>query len=406
MRTPLTSLLVVALLAATAPAQEAPAVPGSETMDRMLDRVTIMQGREYGAITLFPLVLNEGETVEPLGLDVIGPAALSGAVVVRDPKWPARRYNVEFESRGERPVFVLGGTILTGGRLDRMVSENLILEPGAKVEAATLPAEYPRDMRKGKDVADRMDVSSHLAPVYLRKEALFERGTDLVPRFVSHFIGFRQQGDTRNSLQAVSESQDLERGIRMYRDAFGNLPALYEKRVVGWVAVVGGRIYNLELFGSNEMAAAHFPALLRAHAFPTTALRLRAESLGIKLPKTADPERFRPAIDAFLETVRKSERRCGIKPKGTLGASCLLRRSRVRGEVLALNGRLVHAAAIADLPFQDRLYGRPLPPPPGETPVSDFGAMEREDGDDVPNRRLTEFEKRLLERMRSRRPVR
>ena len=400
------SFVAVALLAATARSQDAPAVPGSETMDRMLDRIQVMQGREYRAITFFPLVLKEGEEDTSLGLDVVGPAALSGALMIQEPKWPARRYDVEFVSKSKRPILVLGGTLLTGGRLDRLVSENLLLAPETTVEVGTLPAEFTRDLRSGKNVSARLELSSHVAPVYLRKESLFERGTDLVPRFVSHFLGFRQPGDTRNSLQAVSQSPDLERGIRAYRDAFGNLPKLYEKRVVGWVTVVGGRIYNLELFGTNELAAAHFPALLRAHAFPTTAVTLRAEKLGIKMPTTEDPERFRPAIDAFLATVRESERRCGIKPKGTLGESCLLRKRQVRGEALALNGKMVHAAAVADLPFQERLYGKPLPPPPGETPVPDYGALERENADDVPNRRLTEFEKRMLERMRSRRPDR
>jgi hypothetical protein len=400
------SLLAIALIASTALADGGPAVPGSDTMDRMLDRVAVMQGREYKTVTIFPIVLKEEEAGKPLLLETLAQAADRGRVTVHESTRPSRPYDVVFVSSAPRPVLVLAGTVLHGGKLDRMIAEDLVLAPGRTVEVSTIPAEYPRDLRKGKKAQTSLGVSARIAPVSLRRQALIDDDRNLVARFVSHFLGFRQVGDTRRSLLAVSESPALERQIRAYMDAFANFPGLYERRVVGWVTVVGGRVHSLELFGSNDLAAAHFPALLRAHAFPTTALEIQADKLGIRLPEPGaadDPERFRPMVDRFLEAVRKSERRCGSKPEGTLGSACQLRRGKARGEVLVLDDRLIHAGAIADLPFHERLYDRPLPPPPGELPPPSFATLERADGADIPGRRLTDYERRLLERMRARR---
>jgi len=285
-----------------------------------------------------------------------------------------------------------------------MVLEDVLIPPGATVELEALPAEYPRDARKLDDKEARwLRLSDDRAPTYLRKHAVFDADRDLVPTFVSHFLGFRAEDDRRNSLRAIGESPILERTMRSYVDALGNVPGRSD--VVGWVTVVAGRIHDVALFGSNELARGSYLAHLRAHTFPATAWSLRAEEFGLEPPEPGgedeSPERFRPAVDDFLAMLRTAERRCGNKPSGTLGASCLLRKDRVWGEALALDGRLVHAGAVADLPFHERLYRRPIPPPAGEEWDAGFGALDRESS--TSGGRLTEFEKRLLDRMRERR---
>jgi hypothetical protein len=326
------------------------------------------------------------------------------ALVFREPRWPSRRWNIEVVSNAEGPILLPGGSLIVGGRLDRMVPEDLLLPPDETVEIETLPAEYRRDARDHDEEARRLRLSRFLAPPYLRKHAVFDRDQDLVSVFVSHFLGFRAQGDRRHSLRAVCASPVLEKEIRDDLVFHAGTTGLRSGRVVGWIAVVAGRVHGAELFGSSALARRYFLLHLRAYAFAAAALKIRAEEMGLDWPgpdDDASAERFRPEVDAFFAMLRDSRRRCGRKPTGTLGTSCLLRRDRVWGEALAREGRLVRAGAVADLPFHEQLYRRPLPPPPGEVDGPSRGPLER--GSDRPGGRLTEFERRLLDRMRERR---
>jgi hypothetical protein len=396
-------LLVLTLPVASAVAKDA---TGSEVLDAMLDRIEIRPGREDGAIAVFPLALRaqkDGAEEEKSSAPPFVLARPGDDLGFREPEWPERRWNVEVRSRAKKPVLLPGGSLLVGGRLDRMIPEDLLLPPGKSVEIETIPAEYRRDVREPDDDAGRkLELSSAIAPGYLRKHAVFDADHDLVPRFVSHFLAFREKDDSRHSLQAIVESPRLRARVEERLRAHAGILGGEDEGVIGWVTVVAGRVHGLELFGWHATAKASFPAFFRALAFPVIALEQRADDVGLRLPQPDpddSPERLRPAVERFLGMLRHSARRCGDKPEGTLGSSCLLRKARVWGEVTVLDGRLAHAGAVADLPLYERLYRKPFPAPSDEDAPA-FGELERTGGRDGG---LTEFERRLLERMEGRR---
>jgi ARG and Rhodanese-Phosphatase-superfamily-associated Protein domain len=405
MKSTMMMMMVVGVLASGAWAQPAKDAPAPGTLEQMLDRVEVVQGREYGAITLYPLVLKKAETSkDALRLEVFSHVAKLSRVSFHESTAPGRQWLVQISASTPRPVLVPAGTILTGGRLDRMIPQDLIVTPGTTVAVRTVPAEYVRDQRRGAAIKMRMDASAKIAPAYLRVQAALGAGTDLVPGFVSRFLTYRAKGEKHRSLEAVGASPTLDASIRTYVQAFATLPKLYEKRVVGWVAVVGGRVHGLDIYGTNALAAAQFAADLRAYVFPLTAMTARAVELGIVMPDPgalANAERFRPDVNVFLARLRAADRVTYAAPRGTHGETARLRKQRVRAAVLTMDGRLVHAGAVADVIFLEKLYDRVLPAPvvPGTEPTA--GALDRRDL--TANRRLSEYEERLLARMRERR---
>ena len=393
-----TATTIILLILLIAPAATAGANDDGAVLDGMLANVQLMPGRQHAAITVFPLVLRSEEVAEPLEVSSLRSEVERGRITIAEPTKPARRWNVVLTSRATQPILIPAGTILVGGHLDRMVPKDCILEAGAQIQIPTLPAEYRRDERQGEKAGTDFLVSKHIAPHVLRQGAVFSPRLELVPQFVSRFLDFRAPGDPRHSLASVAASPDLARRVDADVEALASVPRIYEGRVVGWVTVIGGRVHGLDLFGSNGLAADHFSGMIRAHAFSLAAMELRADELRLNRADPMalmDPERFRPQVEAFLDRVKERSWR------GQGEGEFRLRRHRSRGLALTRGDRLIHLAAVTDLSFLQRLHDRPLPTPPERTPVPAYGPMERTGV--VDGRRNSEYEERLLERMRDRR---
>ena len=135
--------------------------PTSNFAVKAAEQVTIGEAIQAGPVVLFPL-LAAGET--PL-VEVVA-AHKSKGVTFREPEFPRRRYNVAVANKGSQAVLVLGGTVLSGGKRDRLVTVDTLVPAGASAEIESLPAEA-RTSRKGGS----LETTDALAPPYLRSKA-------------------------------------------------------------------------------------------------------------------------------------------------------------------------------------------------------------------------------------------
>ncbi len=118
-----------------------------------------------------------------------------------------------------------------------------------------------------------------------------------------------------------------------------------------------------------------------------------------KNPKTA-VEKARKGAEKLLAEIAAARYRPADPPAGTIGDTLLLRKGGTQGTAISFSGRLVHLVVFAANPFEEALYSRPLQPPPDKySGEVSFGELSRREGRGT----LSEFEKRLLERMRQRR---
>jgi hypothetical protein len=367
-----------------------------------LSGVRLGDGVAVDQLILFPLLAKS----DPAPLAVSADHQ-SSSLVFSEPEFPLRRENVEVVTDGETPVLVLGGGVLVGGRLDRLVARSFILTPGANVEFEALPAEDPRDRRKEpRPFFLRHARGGAVAPPFLRERAIFDPSKYMVPIFVSHFLDFRDEKDSRRSLAAIESSATLGTYCEACRRHLAPLVEAAEGNVLGVIIVVRGRIQTLELFGSNALFRSYFDPLLRSHACAAAAIELRAKKIGMPVPGTDDPAKAmkvaRRGAESLLQKLGSKVRlRESRIPEGALGQLVLLRTSRTKGEAIGLEGRLVHAVVFPENPFEEALFSRALEVPQdvaggGES----LGGLERRED----RGSLSAHEKRLLERMRQRAP--
>jgi hypothetical protein len=352
---------------------------------------------QSGPVVLIPLIIDKA----PESLTV-APGFGKSTLTFAEPAWPERRYNVDVTNGGKQPALLIGGSILVGGRLDRMVPRDLIIPPGKSPEIHMLPAEYQRRYRS-KPLAFRMHPTP--APPYLRERAISTPSRNLVPTFVSHFLNFRPNGDDRLSLAAIDEAPALAKYCVSCQAALATFPDIAGQRVVGFITAIRGRVYSAEVFGDHALLRTSFEPLIRAHIYAAAAIELRAERVGFPLPKSdadavAKATKMAAELLATLQT--KLRYRPFAVPVGTAGQALLFKAGGTNGYATGHGDRLVHALVFPYDPFERRLYAKPLQPPDEETEDedADAGELERREGS---GRRLTEYERRLLDRIRRRR---
>ena len=368
---------------------------------RALSGIQLGEGVQANQVTIFPLVL-EGA---PEALGVI-PSTKTEKLSIRESDKKTPRYAVDVMNGEADPVLLLGGTVFEGGKRDRLVQRDYILPPGQTITIRTMPAASTSDKRKE---AIPFVTSNVLAPPYLQEQALYGANASLVPIFVTHFLEFRNEGDKRKSLIAINESTLLTQYCLVCHRTLAAFPQPKEQRtlVVGGISAVRGRIQSLVIFGNNELLRAWFEPMLKGHSFAAAAIELRAKKAKLPLPGDDDPEATLAAVkeesERLLERLMVAKYKKDELGEGELGEAFTFRTGGgSRGRVVGLDGKVVHLVVFPDDPFERQLYSRFLkvPDPATQSDPEREGITELARRASMPGRRLTEAEKRLLERLR------
>jgi hypothetical protein len=343
-----THILALALVAAPALAQEGT----SNFAQGVAARLQLGEPIQTDQVILFPLVLTDAPA-DP-GVDALWKAS----VTFEEPKDAARQNDVLVKNGGARPVLVPAGTLLEGGRRDRMIANDLVLAPGAEAIVRALPAASSSDIRKD---AAPFRLCDTLAPIHLRRKGEFDFSDSLIPTFVARWKEFRNDGDKRNSLIAITESTKLAEYSLASRDKAATLPqGLAGAHVVGAISAVRGRAQMLTVFGSNALLEANFAAYVRSATFVAAAIELRAKAAGVPLPGKGDAAKT-------LDVVRTEAQGLLMKLQKAIyekdGDALILRLvGGTRGRAVAQDGKLVHLTIYPYDPVEARLYAATVDP--------------------------------------------
>lgn len=396
------SVVVLVALVLTLGAAPGEAKDEKNFVQKVLEWVEVGDPIVTDKITLYPLVI-------PRALPDVGVVAATDADVVEftEPDFPRRRYDLGVKNEGDKPVLVIGGTILEGGKRDRLVRQSSIVAPASEAELRTLPASTSSERRK---VAVPFNVADSLAPLYLRQQAEFGGSVGTVTGFIARWLDFRMEGDERKSLVAIATSEKLKAFCLPCHQAASRFPKTEGKgpRVIGGVGVIRGRIQGLFLYGNNALVRECFPMMLKGATYPAAAIELRAQKAGIPLPASNEDPAVTQAkvlkdVNDLLNNLRKATYRKDRLEEGVIGEALLVKTSNsTRGRAIGLNGNLVQFVVFPYDPFKNALYGTAIDvpnPEEMEDPERPGGAEVRRRAA-MPGRRLTEYEKRLLERLR------
>lgn len=262
----------------------------------------VLEPIESGSLTVFPVVA--GTTHDTSGFLTLDEGLRSGDVVVteagntqglvRGPHQPLRHDGAQVNTlvlinRSDKPLILLAGEIVTGGKQDRIIGKDRIVpahsdpidlgvfcvEPGRWVAqsdrfgatAAAAPMMAQPSVRS-RAMADKNQQEVWNAVHGAAETVTVEASRD--PDSIQHDVNQAMLGGT-TSYAKVMNSAPARKAVdkvaapieHQYRDL---MHQLHDRKAVGVVVAVHGRIIWADVFASTELLEKYWPKLIRSYA--------------------------------------------------------------------------------------------------------------------------------------------
>lgn len=176
----------------------------------------------------------------------------------------------------ERPVLLLAGDLLSGGKQDRVIAQDVLVPPGESVTVAARENGPRRRRRESRH-------SEGLAPVDLRSRLVVDARAPDFDRAVVDTLASVVSANSDQRLDAIYDNAGLLRQVDRVVRQFE--PRLERDGVVGFAFIAGPKLLGVEVFGSSELFAEARSRLLRSY---------QLEAWGMSYDERQGP---RPAAD-------------------------------------------------------------------------------------------------------------
>jgi hypothetical protein len=286
------------LVGSTTTNQPDPIPPAPEADWRLLDPVT------YENISIFPVVVGAGQDTSAFltldeGLsrgDVIvseqGAASMvrhrdDGRLYVAPHPTPGASVNqLVLINRGKRPVILLAGELVSGGKQDRIIAKDRIVAPGSEplpldvfcvehgrwsagsqfVESKTIVHPSVREQAAVKQ--DQNEVWSAVTRGTMAKAAPAAPSAALSPNAISNTVASEAPTQSYDKIYksrrvGVSIDSFVDTVQRRFAKATSGLKG---ERVVGVVVAYGGEVAWSDIFASSDLFEQYWTKLLRSYA--------------------------------------------------------------------------------------------------------------------------------------------
>ena len=276
---------------------------------------TILSPIRQGNLTVFPVVgAREFDTAEFLTLDE---GLHSGEVIVTEsgsvqPLMRRRRTSVPHDgaqvnqlvlvNNSKRPLILLAGEIVTGGKQDRVIGKDRIIpaesdpidlgvfcvEPGrwvgssdrfgvgqANGAAMVAPMAAPNVRAKAMADKDQQQVWSEVAKTRTAMaEAVTAGAAAAEIHGTSSYARVMNNDEVKQRVDSVAEpiQRNYQSLIRQLRD----------QNAVGVVVAVNGQVVWADIFASTNLLEKYWPKLVRSYAAEAVVSRTKAGEVGVK----------------------------------------------------------------------------------------------------------------------------
>lgn len=223
----------------------------------------IGQAVSYQNLTVWPLYAAAGERPESyLALDE---AMEKGLVKVREkgPKGSGSVNEVIVENRSSKPLFLLGGEVILGGKQDRILGRDTIVAPRTTSDVAVFCVEHGRWAGGGNG---QFSSGKALAHSKLRGKAKFE-GQGQVWKEVADKNAALKTENSTDTYRQVATSKEIDAKVEAYAShVIGGLDQLGDAdQVVGFAIAVNGDVKAVERFASPALFKKYRGKLLRSY---------------------------------------------------------------------------------------------------------------------------------------------
>jgi hypothetical protein len=254
---------------------------------------------------------------------------------------------------GKRPVLMLGGELLLGGRQNRVLREDVLLPARSDwVEVPVLCIEQGR----WRGESSRFESRRSVAPFALRGAAQAGRSQSEIWAGVSGYQQRFEIDSETQDLQAIQDSPEVRKALAEYRTDFAR--HCWRGEQVGMVVARWGRIVGADVFCNARMFRKHRDRLLESYALDCIA----CETMHLR---RVPPRLGHGEAERFLRRALRADYRWRRSPG--LGRLLSLSGARIDGSALVHRGEVLHSCLLAEGEFTVPIV-RPMPEPSPRRP--------------------------------------
>jgi hypothetical protein len=212
----------------------------------------------FANLTLFPVY--PSERTQPAEEHLTLDEALKEKLIEVQELPEAEVNRVRVTSHADRPIHLMAGDIILGGKQDRVVATDTIIPPRAKdVDVEVFCVEH------GRWDGSMRFTSGEFASGALRYEALAGKDQGKVWNRVAHEVFAASAYSATGSYRSVARQPAAEGKVDRYLQALLG-PLSRDPRAVGVVVAVNGRVTSADLFRDGGLFRKQLPKLLKSYA--------------------------------------------------------------------------------------------------------------------------------------------
>lgn len=208
---------------------------------------------------------------------------------------------VEVSNNSDKPVYILAGQVITGGKQDRVITKDTIIPPGGKKQVEVCCVEQGRWSPHSGEAGTSLKGYN-----YVNAQGSI--------KMLAQSKGQHAQGEVWKEVAKTAEKMDAETVSQTYNavlkktgasiDKYHEALKSFEKDKVicGFIACVNGKVVTCDLFAAPKLLAKFRDSLLRSYALD--ALYAGEEK---DAPKTG-LEAVKKFLAEMLEAQKKSEK--------------------------------------------------------------------------------------------------
>jgi hypothetical protein len=279
------------------------------------DGTLVGEGIHYSNVSVLPLYATDAGSA---GQDylVLDEGMAKGVVKIVERGDSGSVNQLLVDNRSDRPLFLMSGEVILGGKQDRIIGKDTIIPPKQRTEVGVFCVEHGR--WAGGDKSFRS--ANAMAHTKLRKRASFA-GQGEVWQEVAEKNKVRGTENATDTYRRVATG-DSTKHARAYEQAIGGaLAKLADRdRVVGVAVAVNGEVVAIEQFASAKLFAKVGPKILRSYYVEALDVPIRKVEGGAtpaKVVAFAKKEQATAAATVLEDGDRKTERLSGEEVDGT-----------------------------------------------------------------------------------------
>ncbi|MFT3923628.1 MAG: hypothetical protein QM778_13945 [Myxococcales bacterium] len=229
--------------------------------------IAVGAGTSVENLTVFPLFASQ-ET--DLGeITTLDEALARGAAEVREVNG-GEVNKLVVKNRGKRAIYVLAGTLVKGGKQDRQIGQDFVIEPNKSVAVDAFCVEQGRweSKREGATTGGKFVATKAIATSDVRRAAQYQQNQSEVWNKVSKLNGAHQKSAPSGTLMATVDAGDVDASkqklARGIEGALASAPK--EKALVGLAYALDGSVRSVRWFASSKVFGLFQKSLVEAAA--------------------------------------------------------------------------------------------------------------------------------------------